>query len=111
MSEILTVNQALGTLSELAETDIRVRGILHYQFEDIAIYHSPSIERKPGYGSSIWISVGMGALQFDEHVCRALDGKMVIVEGKIFSPDPTFGGCGHMGLWPAEMLVRTLEGA
>lgn len=110
MSEPLTINQAIENLPNLAGQDVSIRGILCFDFEDISISHYPKAERKGPYESSIWISTGVGSLGFDQRVCEKLHGKRVTVQGTLFGPDPRIG-CGHMGLWPAELLARTLERA
>jgi hypothetical protein len=109
MNEPLSVNEVLDNLPNLVGREVSVRGILHYQFEDVAIYHSPTSEQRSVYGSSIWIDVGSGAFQFNESACEALDGTMVVIAGTLLGPDPSFGGCGHMSLWPGAILARSLE--
>lgn len=111
MIETLSVNTALSNLSMLNGKDVQVQGILHFYFEDVALYHYPASERKDGYESSIWLSVGMGSLGFDKKACSRLSGKLVTVQGTLHSPNVTLGGCGHMSLWPATLLARTLEHA
>ncbi|MDC8760666.1 hypothetical protein [Janthinobacterium fluminis] len=108
-TEPLSVNEAISRLVELDGSDVHIEGILHFEFEDVAIYHFPVFEREVGYSSSIWLEVGSGSLDFDPKVCARLDGKRVSVRGKLLSPDPGFDGCGHMSLWPAAMLARTLD--
>jgi hypothetical protein len=109
--EPLSVNQALARLDDLAGTDITVQGRLAFEFENVALYHVPSRERRVGCESSIWLSVACGSLAFDERLCARLSGKVVVVEGTLLKPKPFFGGSGHMSLWPAEILARTLERA
>lgn len=111
MSEPLTVNQALDQLAHLAGQDVMVQGILCFEFEGTLIEHFPKAERRPDYGSSIWIDTGAGALQFDRAVCARWHGKRVVVQGTLWGPGPGFGGCGHMSLCPAEILLRTLARA
>ena len=111
MSRLLTVNQALDDLPKLAGQDVSIQGILHFEFEDIAVYHFPQSERKEDCQSAIWLSTGMGGLGFNEDACQRLNGKRVVVTGTLFQPDPHFGGCGHMSVFPAELLARTLERA
>ena len=108
MPTSLTIHQALEALKELDGLDIAVQGILHFTFENVSIGHFPVIERQEGYRSSIWLSVGAGGLGFDREVCRRWHGKRVVVEGIISAPRSR-RGCGHMGLWPAELLARTLR--
>lgn len=107
----LSVNEALEKLDELAGTRIRVRGLLSFGFEDVSLNHLPAAERAAGYASSIWLSEGPGAPALDEEGWRKLNGKIVLVEGILHAPEPTFGGCGHMSLWSAALVVRTLERA
>ena len=111
MTEPLSVNGALLMLPTLDGMNVHLRGILHFEFEDVALYHHPKMERKAGYGSSIWLDIGTGCLGFNQDACSRLNGKLVIVHGILRSPDPNFGGCGHMSLWPAVVLARTLERA
>lgn len=111
MPEALSVNAALEQLEALQGIDVQIQGILHFQFEDVALYHHPQAERKDGYDSSIWLDVGAGSLGFDTEACARLNGKLVSAQGTLFGPDPKFGGCGHGSLWPATMLARTLERA
>ena len=111
MHEPLSVNGALADLSALEGDDLHVQGILHFEFEDVALYHHPKRERRDGYDSSIWLEVGMGSLGFNTETCTRLNGKLVSVQGTLYRPDPTFGGCGHGSLWPAVILARTLERA
>jgi hypothetical protein len=108
INETLTVNQALDNLSKLLGHDVQIKGILHFDHEDIAIYHHPGSERKLAYESSIWLTTGSGSLGFDEKACMKFNGKMVTVAGFLIVPEQTSYGCGHMGLWPAELLTRTM---
>lgn len=109
MTQPLSVNAALSALPALDGNDVQIDGILHFEFEDVALYHYPKRERHDGYGSSIWLEVGTGSLGFDRAVCARLNGKRVTVQGTLYGPDAGFGGCGHMSLWPAVLLARTLE--
>jgi hypothetical protein len=111
MVEPLTVNEAIENLATLAGRDVSIIGLFTFQFEDVSLNHWPRGEQRAGYQSSIWISTGMGSLQFDELACKRLSGKRVVVQGTLYQPDPKFGGCGHFSLWPAEILARTLEAA
>lgn len=109
MRQPLSVNEALDRIDELAGSDIYVRGLFSFEFEDISITHLPRADRRDGYMSSIWLSTGTGALGFEDERCKSLSGKIVVVEGTLFKSEPSLHGCGHMGLWPAELLARTLE--
>lgn len=111
MIEPLSVNDALQSLANLAGEDVSVTGVLSFEFEDISISHWPLGERDEGYKSSIWLSTGTGSLQFDLQACKRLSGKRVVVQGTLFRPNPSLGGCGHFSMWPAEIVARALEAA
>ncbi|MFC7517867.1 hypothetical protein ACFQUU_22930 [Herbaspirillum sp. GCM10030257] len=107
----ISVNQAIDDLVVLDGQEVIVQGILHFDFEEVALYHFPTAQRRAAYDSSIWISTGTGSLGFNEEACKRLHGKRVTIEGRLLKPAPDLGGCGHMSLWPAELLARTLEPA
>lgn len=115
MNPALSVNEAIDALPALAGEDISVEGILRFEFEGTAIDHFPKQERRtsqdsgPIESSSIWLSVGTGALQFNEEQLRRWHGKRVTVQGTLYGPHPNLGGCGHLSAWPAEMLARSIE--
>jgi hypothetical protein len=107
----LSVNETIENLTSLAGRDITVSGLFTFQFENVSISHWPKSESRGFFASSIWISTGTGALQFDQKTCQLLSGKRVLIQGTLYGPDPRMGGCGHMSGWPAEILARTLEAA
>jgi hypothetical protein len=90
MTQAFTVNEALDRIDELADSDIYIHGLLCFEFEDVSISHVPRAEQREGYLSSIWLSVGDGALGFDRRVCESLSGKIVVVEGRLINTDPVF---------------------
>jgi len=108
--EILSVNQALDALDSLVGSGFCVRGVLSFEHEDLAIYHSPASERRGAFASSIWLWLDLDDLASKEEELQRLHQKAVIVEGKFQKLAPGFGG-GHMGLWPAEMVVTRVERA
>lgn len=115
MTRALSVNSAIDDLQSLVGHDITVEGVLSFDFEGTAIDHFPKVERRepgpagPIYSSSIWLSVGNGALQFNEEQLKRWHGKRVTVSGKLCAPTPDFDGCGHMSAWAAEILARSIE--
>jgi len=110
MELTLSVNQALAQLDVLNGKDIRVQCILSFDFEEVCVSHFSVAERHDNPRSSIWLAVGSGAMGFDKEVCRSLHGKRVVVEGTFSAASATMG-CGHMGMWPAELLARSLDRA
>ena len=108
--DILSVNQALDAFDSLVGSSFSVRGVLSVEHEDVAIYHSPTSERRGAFSSSIWLWLDLDDLAFKEEELKRLHQKAVIVEGRFQKLAPGFGG-GHMGLWPAEMVVTRVERA
>lgn len=115
MTTILSVNSAIDALQEVAGQDITVQGVLCFEFEDTSIDHFPKVEwREPGQmgpirPSSIWLSVGDGALRFNEAQLKRWHGKRVTVSGTLSAPVPGFDGSGHMSTCAAEMLAHSIE--
>lgn len=115
MTTILSVNSAIDALQKVAGQDITVEGVLCFEFEDTSIDHFPKVERRepgrigPMRPSSIWLSVGDGALQFNEEQLKRSHGKRVTVSGTLSAPVPGFDGCGHMSTCAAEMVARSIE--
>ena len=110
----LSVNEALDQLSLLNGRPVAVRGILHFDFEHVAIWHYPKIERRDvapfrSASSSIWLSSGSGSVQLNEKGLERLHGHRVSVLGILYAPDPILGGCGHMSCCPAEILVSSID--
>lgn len=115
MKSALSVNAALDELATLVGQDIAVVGILRFEFEGTALDHFPKSERRIAEvggqlePSSVWLSVGSGALRFNEEQLRRWHGKRVTVLGTLFGPDAKLGGCGHFSAFPAEVLARSIE--
>ena len=114
MKTAFSVNEAIDALPGLAGEDISVEGILRFEFEGTAIDHFPKQEQRafqvlgPIEPSSIWLSVGTGALQFNEEQLRRWHGKRVTVHGTQYGPHPDLGRCGHLSGWPVEPVEVTL---
>jgi hypothetical protein len=115
MKPALSVNAALAELATLVGQDVVLEGLLRFEFEGAALDHFPKAERRiaqddgPLEASSVWLSVGSGALQFNEEQLRRWHGKRVTVLGTLLDPDETLGGCGHFSAFPAEVLARSIE--
>ena len=114
MADSLSVNEALDQLVNLDGQPVAVHGILHFEFEHIAIWHYPKAERRDidtfgSASSSIWLSTGSGSVQFNERGLEKLHGHRVSVLGTLYAPDPRFGGCGHLSGSPAEILVSSID--
>lgn len=115
MTPVLSVNAALGALATLVGKDVTLEGILRFDLEGTALDHFPKAERRnvqgdgPVEASSVWLSVGSGALQFNEEQLRRWHGKRVTVLGTLLGPDEELGGCGHFSEFPAELLARSIK--
>jgi hypothetical protein len=110
MSEALSVNDAIATAADLAGREVSIRGMVHLKFENESLNHWPGSERTPGRPpqSSIWLSFDSVSAHLDKDARRGLHGKLAVVQGTLVVGSADLG-CGHMGLWPAELRVRKLE--
>ncbi len=114
MANPLSVHEALDRLHELDGHPVAVQGVLHFEFEHVAIWHDPESERRDvdPYGSassSIWLTAGSGSIRLNERGLEQLHGRKVTVLGTLHGPDPGFGGCGHLSGSPAEILVGSID--
>ncbi len=107
MADSLSVHEALDQLAQLSGQGVAVHGILHFEFEHIALWHYPKAERRNA--SFIWLSTGTGAVQFNDRALERLNGRRVSVLGTLYAPAPEFGGRGHMSCAPAEILVSAID--
>lgn len=98
MKTALSVNTALDELPTLVGQDVALEGVLRFEFEGTALDHFPKSERRdpqddgPFEASSVWLSVGLGSLRFNEEQLRRWHGKRVTVLGTLLSPDANLGG-------------------
>lgn len=105
---IYSVNKAVDDIDLLDGKSIYLEGSLSFKFENVSINHHVHSEAKDReYQSSIWLQAD-AILQFDRRVMEKWSGKKVLVEGTLVKPDPVFGA-GHMGLWPATIVVTDIE--
>ena len=107
MADSLSVHEALDQLPQLSGQGVAVHGILHFEFEHLALWHYPKAERR--HASFIWLSTGTGAVQFNDRALEKMNGRRVSVLGTLYAPDPEFGGCGHMSCAPAEIQVSAID--
>ena len=104
----------MDQLHRLSGEPVAVHGVLHFEFEHIAIWHYPKAERRDAepFGqasSSIWLSTGSGSVQLNERGLEKLHGHRVSVLGTLHAPDPRSGGCGHLSGTPAEIRVSSID--
>lgn len=67
MRDSLSINEALDQLDRLDWEPMALHGILHFEFEHVAIWHYPNSERRNAelFGkasSSTWLSTGWGSV-------------------------------------------------
>jgi hypothetical protein len=72
----LSVHQALDQLENLSGTDMFVFGQLTFEFENIALYHIPTCERRGEIESSLWLSIGTECLGFNSEVGKRGMGRL-----------------------------------
>ena len=110
MDGTISVNQAIVRLAQPPACMVAVRGILNFGFENHSLWHHLVAERHDSpYDSAIWLSAGDGSIQLNEPVLVRWHGRRVRVTGSLYGPRPGFGGCGHMSLFAAELLVASIE--
>ena len=111
---MLSVNDAIDRLDELAGTQVAVCGLLRAEFEHLGLWHHPKAEQRirdaTGHmGSWLSLDAGDGSLRFSGVALRQLAGRRVMVMGTLRAPDPELGGCGHFSAAPAEIIVVSID--
>lgn len=111
--EILSVNAVIERINELDGQVVCVVGSLSLDFEGQCINHIPKSEVASGeqgkYPSSIWATFDLEAIGCDYKSLQQFDKRHVHLIGIIKAPNPKLGGCGHLSLWPAELIVKAIE--
>ncbi len=98
-----TVNDVIAALDSLHGETVRVAGVLQVEFEGNSLWHSPTSERKPGYGSSLWAESDYAASGRSPGQLREFNGRHVVVTAVV---DGQFTG--HFGLWPGALQIRAV---
>ncbi|MEQ1508155.1 MAG: hypothetical protein ABMB14_38350 [Myxococcota bacterium] len=104
-SGVFSVHDVVEHLDQLHGTSVRVAGVLQLAFESDALWHMPASERVDSlpYRSGLWVHLDDAVRSLGEAVLHQFEGRRVIVTGVIDAQD-----AGHMGLWPAAILVSSI---
>ena len=107
------MNDAVEQIAALDGKVVSIVGALSLDFEGRCINHIPMSETIYGeFGesqSSIWADFDLEAIGHDVRWLRQFDKRYVRVLGVLAAPEPRFGGCGHLSMWPAEILIKAIE--
>lgn len=110
---LLSVMEVLSRLSELDGMEVAVYGALTLEFEGNRLDHIPRAEAPPDdFGwtdCSLWVDLDPKFLDADDPSLQGIRGRHVQILGELHGPDPKYGGCGHMSLWPAEIIIRSIS--
>ncbi len=68
----------------------------------------PSPDTLDLFRSSIWVDFDLNTLNQQEKWLDQFIGRPVRITGKLAGPNPPDDACGHMSLWPVEMLVTSI---
>lgn len=102
---LFSVHDVIEHLDQMHGRSVRVAGVLQLEFESDALWHMPKSERVDSlpYRSSLWVNLDDGCQSLGAEVLHQFKGRHVIVTGVIDARDS-----GHMGLWPAGILVSSI---
>jgi hypothetical protein len=91
----MTVSEVLADGAAYHEKKVVLKGFLHLEFENVALYDDKEIDLEYGAGPHIWVEQGgnLGAAEYNR--------KWVLLEGTF-----TFGPSGHMGAFPG--MIRDI---
>lgn len=105
---LFSVHAVVERLDELHGRSVRVIGGLQLGFEGDALWHLPTADRVHGfpYRSSLWVNLDDACQRLGAEVLHRFNGRHVVVTGVIDAFDS-----GHMGGWPAAILVSAIAKA
>jgi len=109
----VSVSEALDRLSELNGQIVILVGALVMGFENQCIR---DIEKPDGCqsntrrgSSSIWVDIDSSRIDRHDGFPYQFARRDVQLTGRLFAPSSPNGGCGHFGLWPARIVVTSIE--
>ena len=118
---MLSVNEAIEQLEDLASTNVEIYGVLSLEFEGTCLIHIPKNEHRPDelresaignclmYGSSIWVEFRLKKRGGPREGVSSLDGQHIVARGRLKGPEARLGGCGHFSMWPAELMITNIK--
>ena len=102
--QLLSVNQAIASATELHRQWVQLEGLFTYEYEDISIRHWTKAEQTNSSESSIGIVVNyLGVFSFNHSVLARLSNKRVVVFGKLQNLDDV----DYMPFCPLVQIVAT----
>jgi hypothetical protein len=100
---VYSVNQVIASLDRLHGRTIRIACVLKIEFEGDSIWHTPTHERQPDYGSSLWANFDCEAIGCQPQQLEQFEGRHVVV---IATVDREMQG--HFSLWPGSVTIRSI---
>lgn len=102
---LFSVHDVIEHLDQMHGRSVRVAGVLQLEFECDCLWHMPKSERVDSlpYRSSLWVHLDAGCQSLGAEALHKFKGRRVVVTGVIDAQDS-----GHMGLWPAAILVSSV---
>ena len=100
---VYSVNDVIAALNYLHGRTVRIACVLKIELEGDSIWHTPSAERLPDYGSSLWANFDSEAIGCPPQRLEEFDGRHVVV---IATVDREMQG--HFSLWPGSVTIRSV---
>jgi hypothetical protein len=100
---VYSVNDVVASLDRLHGQTVRIVCVLTVEFEGDSIWHIPTAERLPDYGSSLWAEFDCEAIGCLPQRLEEFDGRHVVVTATV---DKKMQG--HFSLWPGSVTIRSI---
>ncbi len=102
------MNEVIENLARFHDRRVRVLGALQLEFEGDSLWHLPKSERVDSisHRSSLWVELDEACRALGPAALRQFEGRRVIATGIVNT-----NHLGHFDLWPAAILVSSLQKA
>lgn len=100
---IYSVNDVIASLDRFHGQTVRIACVLRIEFEGDSIWHMPTAERLPDYGSSLWANFDCEAIGCRPEELEEFDSRHVVVTATV---DREMQG--HFSLWPGSVTIRSI---
>jgi hypothetical protein len=100
---IYRVNDVIASLNLFHGQTVRIACVLCVEFEGDSIWHTPTAERFPDYGSSLWARFNCEAIGCTHQQLAEFNGRHVVVTATVDKESQ-----GHLSLWPGSVSITAI---
>lgn len=101
---IYSVNDIIASLDQFHGITVQITCVLCIEFEGDSIWHTPTAERLPDYGSSLWANFDCEAIGCRPQKLEGYNDRHVIVTVTVDREEQD-----HFSLWPGSVTIKAID--